>query len=134
LELEKTIIDFFKNNPYPHDDMIHRLAINLDIDKIILENKIYEALATLLNGGNSFKKTVGDSDQLKKGIKIEMEHLDSKSPFAELLAEKIAKDHIVEDKKYYDKLLKMEASNKLEKCYKNLKTEIDRMREYKCSV
>ena len=41
--------------------------------------------------------------QLQKGIKIEMEHTTSKE-----IAKEIAKDHIWEDPKYYDKLQKIE--------------------------
>lgn len=41
--------------------------------------------------------------QLKKGMSVEMEHTDKKS-----LSKEIALDHIKEDPKYYDKLIKME--------------------------
>lgn len=47
---------------------------------------------------------------LSKGQKVEMEHLDN--PDA---AYEIAKDHIFEDPKYYDKLAKMEESKSYEK-------------------
>jgi len=43
--------------------------------------------------------------QLAKGIKVELEHTDD-----EKIAKEIAKDHIYEDKEYYDKLAKMEES------------------------
>lgn len=44
-----------------------------------------------------------DAKQLAKGIKVELEHTkDSK------LAKSIAKDHLKEDPKYYDKLEKVE--------------------------
>lgn len=41
--------------------------------------------------------------QLKKGIKVEMEHTDKK-----LIAKRIAMDHLVENPRYYDYLDKME--------------------------
>jgi len=41
--------------------------------------------------------------QLKKGIKVELEHTNSKS-----IAREIAMDHLYEDPKYYDKLSKIE--------------------------
>ena len=45
-----------------------------------------------------------DKDQLEKGIKVEMEHVDDRD-----LAREIAMDHLMEDSKYYDNL---------EKCHK----------------
>jgi len=44
-----------------------------------------------------------DTKQLNKGIKIETEHTNDKE-----IAKEIAMDHITEDKKYYDKLEKIE--------------------------
>lgn len=44
-----------------------------------------------------------DVDQIKKGIKIEMEHTRNKK-----IAQKIAMDHLVENPKYYTYLEKME--------------------------
>lgn len=41
--------------------------------------------------------------ELKKGIKVEMEHTNDPS-----IAREIAKDHLMEDPDYYDKLEKME--------------------------
>ena len=54
--------------------------------------------------------------QLKKGIKVEMEHIptfkfvkqfykkNKRLPSDKMMATKIAKDHLKEDKKYYTKL------------------------------
>jgi len=44
--------------------------------------------------------------QFNKGIKVEMEHTDNKQ-----MAKEIARDHISEDPKYYDKLSKMETKD-----------------------
>lgn len=44
-----------------------------------------------------------EGPQLEKGIKVEMEHTNSKQ-----MAKEIAMDHLTEDPKYYDKLEKME--------------------------
>jgi hypothetical protein len=41
-----------------------------------------------------------DSKQLAKGIEVELEHVGNDRE----LAKEIAKDHLVEDGKYYDKL------------------------------
>ena len=45
-------------------------------------------------------KTRPDIQQIKKGVKVEMEHTNDKK-----VALKIALDHLKEDPKYYDKLL-----------------------------
>ena len=47
-----------------------------------------------------------DADELARGIKHEMEHTDDKK-----IAAEIAKDHIKEDPKYYEKLEKAKLSN-----------------------
>ena len=44
-----------------------------------------------------------DSAQLAKGIRVEMEHTNSRT-----IAKEIAMDHLVENSKYYDKLEKIE--------------------------
>lgn len=48
-----------------------------------------------------------NQEQLAKGIKVESEHTNNP-----LIAEEISKDHIIEDKKYYDKLEKIEGKPK----------------------
>jgi len=68
-----------------------------------------EELADFLEkakGGLAAGKKPADFDQvqLKMGMKVEMEHTDSKEK-----AQKIAMDHLVEDPKYYTKLAQMEA-------------------------
>lgn len=47
-----------------------------------------------------------DPEQLQKGIKVEMEHVGGRADKEEAreLAKEIAKDHLTEDPKYYDKL------------------------------
>lgn len=49
-----------------------------------------------------------DSEQLEKGVKVELEHVDDKQ-----LAKEIAMDHLMEDPKYYDKLEKVEKHSSL---------------------
>lgn len=62
---------------------------------------------------NKFKVSVYDIEaQLKKGVKIEMEHTDNKEK-----AKEIAMDHIIEFPDYYDRLENME-----NKASKELKT------------
>ena len=74
----------------------------------------------IISGGLADKKSVSDFDPkaLKKGIKVEMEHSNSKA-----LAKEIASDHLTEDSKYYDKLQKMEkqgAHKKLSEILKDI--------------
>lgn len=47
-----------------------------------------------------------NEEQLEKGIKVEMEHTNSRA-----VAEEIAMDHLTEDAKYYDKLEKIEGKH-----------------------
>lgn len=62
-----------------------------------LYNRIKGGLA------DNSKPSEFDNNQLKKGIKIELEHTNDKD-----LAKEIAMDHLKEDPKYYDKLEKIE--------------------------
>lgn len=59
-------------------------------------------------GGLADKKEPSDFDpeQLKKGIKVEMEHTNDRAT-----AREIAMDHLTEDPKYYDKLEKIEGGH-----------------------
>ena len=56
-------------------------------------------------GGRKKSDKAFDEEALEKGTKVEGEHTTKKDE-----AEKIAKDHLVEDDKYYDKLAKIEKS------------------------
>lgn len=58
----------------------------------------------LIHGGLTDKRKSGfDPDQLRKGIKVEMEHTADRA-----VAKEIAQDHLAEDPKYYDHLKEME--------------------------
>ena len=61
-----------------------------------------------------------DLDQLKKGMEVEKEHTNNPE-----VAEEIAKDHLKEDPKYYDKLAKMEAEPKEEAMMDNEENPLD---------
>src|SRR3972149_2345394 len=63
-------------------------------------------------GGLADDKSPSDfpSGQLAKGIKVELEHTDSKT-----LAREIAMDHLTENRKYYDYLKEMEDKAETEK-------------------
>jgi len=72
-----------------------------------------------------------DLDQLKKGIKVEMEHTDDPG-----LALEIAMDHLTENDKYYDYLEKMERkfehnSNDGLSTLASIAQELDELGQYK---
>ena len=94
------IIKFFKANPQPTDVQMHGLAEKLRIEAPELENLVYSILSDIISGGLSGgKDTVMDDKELALGIQIEAEHTEDKA-----IAEKIARDHLMEDPKYYTKL------------------------------
>jgi hypothetical protein len=69
------------------------------------ESVVKEVENDQIKGGKADNKSYSDFDQeqLKKGIKVEMEHTDNPS-----LAKEIAADHLAEFPNYYDELAKME--------------------------
>ncbi len=108
MKIREKLIEFFTKNKYPKDDEVHKLAEDLGIPPDELETEIYALLTDFFAMGkfNENSKTV-DPEQLKMGIKVEMEHT-----FEPLIAERIAKDHLVEISNYYTKLKKMESESK----------------------
>jgi hypothetical protein len=67
-----------------------------------------EFYKAIMGGGLSIGKTEFSQDQLQKGIEVEKEHIDPNNPYAEMIAKKIAKDHLAELPDYYNRLAKME--------------------------
>jgi len=103
------ILEFFSKNDSPDDESdIHSLADKLGVDKHKFEGIIYSILSSFLGFGRS-RNFNGeyDPEQLKMGVKIEREHLEGCSlpqKIIDAIAEKIAKDHLAEDREYYTKL------------------------------
>lgn len=98
--LRAEIIKFFKSNPQPTDDQMHGLADRLKLDPSELETLVYSILSDIISGGLSGgKDTVVDPKELEMGIQVEAEHTSDTA-----IAEKIARDHLTEDPKYYNKL------------------------------
>ena len=94
------IIKFFKANPQPTDVQMHGLAEKLQIEAPELEQLVYSILSDIISGGISGgKDTVVDPKELQMGIQTEAEHTSDSG-----IAEKIARDHLAEDPKYYSKL------------------------------
>jgi|WetSurMetagenome_2_1015567.scaffolds.fasta_scaffold98175_2 hypothetical protein len=106
--IESKIVGFFREYPNPADDQVHNFAKELNIDPSQLEAKIYQLISCIISGGKSKGRTDFNPDQLAKGLAVEMEHVDEMNPFAELIAEKISKDHLSEMDDYYDKLAMIE--------------------------
>jgi hypothetical protein len=105
LEIKQKIADFFKGNPNPKDeDQIHSLALELNIDTHKFEETIYSMLGSFFGKGRSIEfEGTYDEKQIKMGMKVEMEHTD-----CEIIARKIAMDHLSEFPDYYTKLAAME--------------------------
>jgi hypothetical protein len=105
IDLRKKLVDFFSTNKKPKDTKIHNLAEKLDMDPDDLETAIYSILSDFFAAGKYYsakKKPNINEDELKAGIKVEMEHTN-----CPLIAEKIAKDHLIESfpLKYYTDFL-----------------------------
>ncbi len=69
------------------------------------ENKLkFRLIEDKVKGGKADKMSASDfdSDELSKGVKVELEHTDDKT-----MAKEIAMDHLVEDPHYYTNLEKV---------------------------
>ena len=75
----------------------------------------------LIPGGLADKsKKKFNKQQLEMGAKVEMEHTNNPA-----LAKEIAKDHLTEDPKYYNKLKKIEKAHKFASIFSKLASEYD---------
>jgi hypothetical protein len=126
-EIHMEIEKFLKKNPKPKDKEIHDLADKLGINPHKFEEHVYMILGDLLKkedkipGGKADKLTVKDiadkhkvsvekiEKQIAIGVKVEMEHVDSKD-----LAREISLDHLEEMPDYYTRLAKMEKEGGIE--------------------
>ena len=111
-DLNKKIFEYFVDNPYKSDIDYHKFAEKIGKDPDDIEKIAYQIISTFSAGGFAKEKGITkdsvDPNELKMGIKVEMEHLDPNSPFAEMMAERISLDHLAEISDYYTKLKKME--------------------------
>lgn len=108
--VEQKIVEFFTTNESVNDDMMHKFAERLNISPHELETKVYGLLSSFFRGGKSKgMKTDVDQNELAEGIKVESEHT-----YNELMARKIAVDHLLEIPDYYTRLKKMEESANVE--------------------
>jgi hypothetical protein len=103
-KLHESIIKWFMEHPYPKDEDVHKFASEMGMDEHEFENHIYSILSSVLSEGKSKGKNANyDPEQIKMGIKVEMEH--TTNP---IISEKIAWDHLAEIPDYYTRLAKME--------------------------
>jgi len=101
-DIKDKIVKFLIDNPNPPDKKIHALAEKMGIEPDKFETIIYSILSEMIH-----KPTVKESEvkpeELKMGIKVEMEHTSVLS-----LAKQIALTHLSELPDYYTKLKKVE--------------------------
>jgi len=107
------VVEFIIENPYPDDDKAHSFAKSAGIDPDDFEEGIYRLLSMFLTEGKSNEggtPTKVNLAQLRIGTKVEMEEHTT----SELLAAKIARDHIAEFPDYYPRLAEMEKKARAE--------------------
>jgi hypothetical protein len=75
--------------------------------QFLSEYKEENPLSLIARGFDERPASAYDREELKKGIKTELEHTDDA-----IIASKIAKDHLDEDPHYYSKLIEMESKMK----------------------
>jgi len=109
----KKLLDFFMANNDIKSSDVHKLSDEMGVSSSDLEDEIYKMLSTFTHGGFAKEKNITEKDvnpkELQMGIKVEMEHLNDKSPYATHLAKRISLDHLAELPDYYSKLKEVEA-------------------------
>jgi len=93
------VMQFFKEGQKIDDDKLHAFAEKHGFQPAEIENIVYQLLSSFMSEGLSAGGKAVDTKELSMGIKVEMEHTDDPD-----IAEKIARDHLTEDSKYYSKL------------------------------
>ena len=102
-KIEEKIVDFFQSNPKPKD--VKLFLEETGIEEKDFNNIVYSIMSSFFGEGDSNKSNNDfDPNQLKMGLKEEMEHTTNK-----FIAEKISKDHLSKNRYYYTCLKKMEA-------------------------
>jgi hypothetical protein len=108
------VIEFLHDQPNPKDSDLHAWAEDSGFEVDDVDEKVYtlaSALVQFLHDGKAvdsgFTEDDADSDELKMGIKIEMEH--TSNP---VMAKRIALDHLSEIPDYYTRLVKLEEDAK----------------------
>lgn len=108
-EADSAIIELFEISDKVSRADIEGLSEISGIPVEKLEQSVYDLLTSLLNSGlaieagDDFDDFEYDPDQLEMGTKVEFEHTSN-----EYIAQRIAKDHLVECPDYYTRLAEME--------------------------
>lgn len=101
--------DILKRNPFISDKQLEEESRKSGIKIELLRQVIYSIAGTFVAGGaKDMSSSSVDQKELGLGRKTELEHLVQNSPLADMMAAKVALDHLDEDPKYYSKLMDME--------------------------
>lgn len=107
-EIHLKIFQFFKENSKPSDKQVHSFAESLGIDEHKFEEHIYMIMGSIFAAGKAYEESITEEDvdpeELKMGIKVEMEHTTDPE-----ISKRIALDHLAEIDDYYTRLAKMES-------------------------
>lgn len=103
-EIKQELLAYFKGTNNPSDKDVHAIAEKHGIDPSEAEQLIYRILAEFFRGGKSKGRDFKiDQNEYNMGKEVEREH--SEDP---VIIEKIVRDHLAEDPKYYTKLKQVE--------------------------
>lgn len=106
-EIYQKIVDFLTENPNPSDKEFHKFAEDMGIDEHKMEEYVYSMIGSIFGNGKAMEKGITEKDvdkkELEMGVKVEKEHTGN-----ELIAKKVALDHLAELPDYYTRLKKME--------------------------
>lgn len=116
--MEKKLISIFSTNKI-NNELINQISEQLGISKELINDEIYEILSAFLNGGKFIEENKPldwfNTEQLKIGKEVEKEHLIHDNKYTNILARRIALDHLTEIEDYYTRLIKMEEEAKIKK-------------------
>jgi hypothetical protein len=109
-EIFNKTIEFIRDKEVLSDTELHNWAESEGFDVSEVEELMYFLaynFVHILFAGKSYEAGISeddvDPDELKQGVKVEMEHTDDAN-----IAKKIALDHLTELSDYYSRLKKME--------------------------
>ncbi len=98
------VVNYFYQNTHGSFEELKDAAKKKGITN--LGEWLFDILQSFLSGGK-FLENVNvpiNMESLKQGLITELEHCDPKNPISQIMANKIARDHLAEDARYYEKL------------------------------
>ena len=106
LRMTEEFGDFIVNRPDFSDQKINEFIIQTAVTK----EKFDDVVNKFIGGGYKYIKQLQNvsPEQIEKGMKVEMEHINPTDQYARAKSLRITIDHLKEDEKYYDKLEKVE--------------------------